>query len=117
MLANLQDSSVYVSLSRSDGTSISLLEALSCGLFPILSDIPQNREWIDPSLENGILVPLDRPVELAAALRRAVTDASLRERAAVVNRRLIEERADARRNMTTLASRLQEMVHGRGDAR
>ncbi len=117
MLAELREASIYVSLSRSDGTSISLLEALSCGLFPILSDIPPNREWIDPSLENGILVPLDRPAELAAALRRAVTDSALRERAAIVNRSLIGERADARRNMITLASKLQSMVNERGSTR
>jgi glycosyltransferase involved in cell wall biosynthesis len=107
LVASLQLSDVYVSLARSDGTSICLLEALACGLFPILSDIAPNREWIDPSLENGILVPLDDPEALAAALLRATTDSSLRSRAAQTNRRLVLERADIRKNMTVLAERLE----------
>ena len=35
---------LYISASHSDGTSISLLEALACGCPVILSDIPGNRE-------------------------------------------------------------------------
>ena len=110
MLSNLQGSQIYVSLSRSDGTSISLLEALSCGLFPVLSDIPQNREWIDPALDNGILVPLDQPKALAAALSRAISDAPLRARAAEINRQLILDRADLQTNMTILASKVEAVI-------
>jgi len=117
LLSNLQGSHIYVSLSRSDGTSISLLEALSCGLFPILSDIPQNREWIDPTLDNGILVPLDQPRALAAALSRAISDAPLRARAAEINRQLILERADSRRNMGIMASELQAVVRNQKTCR
>jgi L-malate glycosyltransferase len=110
LLGHLQRSSIFVSLSRSDGTSISLLEALACGLFPVLSDIPQNREWIDPTLGNGILVPLDRPGMLADALTRAIDDASLRANAAAINRQLVVERADGRTNIQTMASKLEQIV-------
>lgn len=110
MVKSLQSAHVYVSLSRSDGTSISLLEAMACGLFPVLSDIPQNREWIDSTAQNGILVPLDQPHVLAAALTRAITDHGLRARAAEFNRRLILERADGHLNMKILASKLEAMV-------
>lgn len=37
---------LYISTSHSDGTSISLLEALGCGTPVVLTDIPGNREWI-----------------------------------------------------------------------
>lgn len=40
-------SDVYASASRSEGFSISVLEALSCGLDLFLSDIPSHREVID----------------------------------------------------------------------
>jgi glycosyltransferase involved in cell wall biosynthesis len=43
---------LYVSASRSDGSSISLLEAMACGLPALVSDIPGNREWVEPE-ENG----------------------------------------------------------------
>jgi glycosyltransferase involved in cell wall biosynthesis len=53
LVERLASADIYVSLSWSDGTSISLLEAMACGAFPILSDIPQNREWIDPRGTTG----------------------------------------------------------------
>lgn len=40
-------SDIYASASRSEGFSISVLEALSCGLGLFLSDIPSHREVID----------------------------------------------------------------------
>lgn len=113
LLNQLSQASIYVSVSRSDGTSISLLEALSCGLFPILSDIPQNREWIDPNLGNGILVPLDQPKSLAEALERAILDCSLRERAYAINKQLVLERADGLKNMAILTKKLEEIVDKR----
>jgi len=37
---------LYVSASHSDGSSISLLEAMACGKPVLVSDIPGNREWV-----------------------------------------------------------------------
>ncbi len=37
---------VYVSPSHVDGSSVSLMEALACGVPSLVSDIPANREWI-----------------------------------------------------------------------
>ena len=37
---------LYISTSHSDGTSISLLEALACGTPVLLTDIPGNQEWV-----------------------------------------------------------------------
>lgn len=105
----LRSSQIYVSLSTSDGTSVSLLEALATGLFPILSDIPQNREWISADAANGLLVPLDNPGALAKAIDTAVGDRALREKAASYNRRLVRERADARRNLSQLVLQLGEL--------
>src|SRR5208337_4734618 len=36
----LSQSDIYVSTSLYDGTSVSLLEALACGAFPVVTDIP-----------------------------------------------------------------------------
>lgn len=48
----LRAADVYVSASHSDGSSISLLEAMACGLPALVSDIPGNREWVGPE-DNG----------------------------------------------------------------
>ena len=40
---------LYVSASHSDGSSVSLMEALACGLPALVSDIAGNREWLEGS--------------------------------------------------------------------
>jgi glycosyltransferase involved in cell wall biosynthesis len=42
---------LYISTSHSDGTSISLLEALASGTPVLLSDIPGNKEWVSSSFQ------------------------------------------------------------------
>ncbi|MGC8768518.1 glycosyltransferase [Calditerrivibrio sp.] len=39
-------STFYISIPDSDATSVSLLEAMSFGCIPIVSNIPSNREWV-----------------------------------------------------------------------
>jgi len=41
-----QAADLYISTSHSDGTSISMLEALASGTPVLLSDIPGNKEWV-----------------------------------------------------------------------
>ncbi|MFM7724077.1 MAG: glycosyltransferase family 4 protein, partial [Bacteroidota bacterium] len=45
----------FLSLPQSDGTSISLLEAMAYGCMPIVSDLPSNREWVEDNV-NGIIL-------------------------------------------------------------
>lgn len=40
---------IYISASHSDGSSVSLMEALACGVPCLVSDIPANREWLQDS--------------------------------------------------------------------
>ena len=44
---------IYVSMSRSDSTSQSLLEAMAAGLATVASDIPGNEPWVLGRLEPG----------------------------------------------------------------
>jgi glycosyltransferase involved in cell wall biosynthesis len=52
----LSASDIYISTSLSDGTSASLLEAMTCSLPPVVTDIPANKEWILDGW-NGCLIP------------------------------------------------------------
>lgn len=110
MAEMLKSSHIFVSVSRSDGTSLSLMEGLACGLFPVLSDIPANREWVYENAHNGILVRLDDPKVLAGALIHAIENPELRVRARSYNRQLILDKADDRKNMAILSSELGEIV-------
>jgi glycosyltransferase involved in cell wall biosynthesis len=60
------ESDLYVSAAETDGTSISLLQALACGRPAVVSDLPGNREWVRPG-RNGWLVPPGKPAEWARA--------------------------------------------------
>ena len=65
--AELASHDVYVSLSRSDSTSQSLLESMAAGLVPVVSDIEGNREWVTHRRE-GYLVPGDDAEAVARAI-------------------------------------------------
>jgi hypothetical protein len=84
---------VYVGVSISDATSTSLLEAIVMGAFPIQSCTACADEWIVDG-ETGFIVPPEDPEPIAAALRRAVSDDALVDRAAELNAQLVRERID-----------------------
>jgi glycosyltransferase involved in cell wall biosynthesis len=108
----LRSADIYVSMSRSDGTSTALLEALACGLFPVLSDIPQHHEWIVG--DNAILAPLDDDRSLAQALLTAVTDEGRRARARATNRQLVLDHANVRQTSARLDEELRGLVRSPG---
>ena len=83
---------IYVSTARSDTTSVSLLEAMACGLFPVVTDIPANREWIDDG-HNGRLFPAGDAAALGQALVGAWSEAGLRRAARERNLEIVRSRA------------------------
>jgi L-malate glycosyltransferase len=62
-------SAVFVSVPETDGTSVSLLEAMAAGCLPVLSNLPANREWVEDG-RNGLLV--EDLARLGEALERAI---------------------------------------------
>ena len=93
---------LYISTSHSDGTSISLLEALASGTPVLLTDIPGNREWVTQEGELGWTYPdgdvnaLERGIQHALENRDklAVMGSAARSRA--------EERGDWEKNFPKL---------------
>ena len=73
------------------------MEALACGLFPVVSDIPSNRQVVEHG-RNGLLVDGDNPDDIAAALVTAASNRDLRQQANRLNLALVRERFDIRRN-------------------
>ena len=87
------DSRIAIGMSISDGTPISMLDAMVMGAFPIQSDTVSTSEWITHG-ENGFLVPPEDAVALAAAIRRALSDDELVDKAAEYNTHIAAERLD-----------------------
>jgi glycosyltransferase involved in cell wall biosynthesis len=84
---------LYVSASHSDGTSISLLEAMACGRPVLVSDIPGNREWVEPGVQ-GWWFPDGSANALAQGILCAVEARDRSGEMGQAARRLVEERAD-----------------------
>jgi glycosyltransferase involved in cell wall biosynthesis len=99
-------SAFYVSMTASDGASLSLMEAMAVGAIPIVSDIDPNREWVEDGV-NGALVPLDDDLAAAAVIQtligrpKAELD-EMRRR----NREIVGERGSMTRNMARFRDRL-----------
>jgi glycosyltransferase involved in cell wall biosynthesis len=68
--------SVFTLSSKSEGTSISLLEAMSAGIPPVVTDVGGNGAVLGPSLSDG-LVPFGDPDALAAGWGRLLATPSV----------------------------------------
>ena len=97
----LGSADIYVSTSTSDGTSVSLLEAMASGAFPIVTNIDSNRKWIIDG-ENGFLVPLENEIFLAEKIIEASQNIDLRKEATRKNIEIIEERAEEKNNTSKI---------------
>lgn len=98
MVEELAATQVFVSIPTIDATSVTLLEAMAAGSFPVLSDIPANREWIEPG-NNGVLVPARDPSALADAIVSVLRDPDRRHHAAERNQEIVRSRAIWEDNM------------------
>ena len=88
----LQRAAIIVSPSLTDGTPNSMLEAMACGAFPVMSNLESIREWICDG-ENGLLFDPHQPQELTTCLKIALANKSLREQAQDKNLAIIYKRA------------------------
>lgn len=101
---------LYVSFAASDGSSISLLEAMSTGLPAIVTDRASNREWIaGPS--SGVLVPFGDTGAMAAAFVEMANLTEVRRREmAACNRAIAVSRANWGRNVGKLLAAYDSLV-------
>jgi glycosyltransferase involved in cell wall biosynthesis len=106
MAGLLSRADIYVSTSLYDGTSVSLLEAMGSGAFPVVTDIPANREWIVNG-ENGFLVSHEREELLASRIIELVRNRELLSKGQAQNCSIVEQKAlwpDCIRKMMSIYS-------------
>jgi glycosyltransferase involved in cell wall biosynthesis len=87
---------VFTMSSRSEGTSIALLEAMSAGLCPVVTDVGGNAHVLGEGLAHRLCVPED-PGALVTAWRRALADPEARERDGRVARKRVVEQFSVRK--------------------
>lgn len=88
---------LYVSASIVDGSSVSLLEAMGCGLPVLMSSIPGNLEWVKNG-ENGLLFQTHNVEELAGLMTDCCRNRNHLKILSGTARKLIEEKADWNKN-------------------
>jgi glycosyltransferase involved in cell wall biosynthesis len=94
---------IYVSIPKSDGTSVSLLEAMSAGCLPVVADLPVSHEWIQPG-KNGVIETVNvNPLFEAIKLNR--------EESVQINADLIDQRATRAASMAVFMG-LYAAEHG-----
>jgi glycosyltransferase involved in cell wall biosynthesis len=106
--ALLRSCNVYVSMPITEGVSASLFEAMACGCYPIVTDLPANRFWIRAG-ENGALVPVDDCAALEGALWNLWSRKDLMSDVSRCNRRLVEQSASLHDNIKYFLDRYHHL--------
>ena len=112
----LSSADIYVSTSLSDGTSNSLLEAMACGLAPVVTDIPANRPWIKDE-ENGFLFPTRGYERLAAKIIYLLKNQEARGHFGRRSRDMVRGEAEEETQMRKLERIYYELVEGNSSLR
>jgi len=100
---------IYISPSHVDGSSVSLMEALACGLPCLVSDIPANQEWVEDGI-NGWLFrdgDVDDLVEkILSALKKRRSFKKISEAA----HKTAEQKADWSKNFGKLLDAYDKVI-------
>ncbi|MDO9300254.1 MAG: glycosyltransferase family 4 protein [Anaerolineales bacterium] len=100
---------LYISPSHVDGSSVSLMEALACGLPCLVSDIPANKEWVVDD-ENGWLFQDGDANALAEKILAAISQREKLPEIGRSSRRVAEMRADWKKNAAALMNVYRSLI-------
>jgi glycosyltransferase involved in cell wall biosynthesis len=100
---------LYLSPSHVDGSSVSLMEALACGIPCLVSDIPANQEWVTEG-ENGWLFRDGNVDDLAGRILAAMNQREKLPQIGVAGRRTAEKRADWKKNSEALMNVYRSLI-------
>ncbi len=95
------EADIYISPSHVDGSSVSLMEAMGCGLPCLVSDIPSNKEWVLEEM-NGWLFHDGDANMLAEKTLHAMEKRDTLDEIGAASRLVAERRADWQKNFEKL---------------
>jgi glycosyltransferase involved in cell wall biosynthesis len=92
-------SNFFFSLTNSDGASLSLLEAMAVGSIPIVSNIPQNLEWIIDSV-NGFVIDTSDFDLAVSRIEKIINIPDVdKEKIIKLNKEIVSQRGSMTKNM------------------
>lgn len=111
MLSEMKNMDIFVSVPRIDGMPLSLLEAMEIGLYPVVSDIDANHEWIDNDT-GTICTNVENEKDLAESFHRAfrtVVNKSEDNNWESLNRNKVIERGRLKKNINKFRSKIESL--------
>ncbi len=105
----LRASDLYVAAARSDGSSLSLLEALACGVPAVVPDVGGNPEWVTTP-EHGRLFEVGSRVDLAEAISAVLAAPPAERGSRQLRRDLVLEKGDWSRNRLVLLAAVDRVL-------
>jgi L-malate glycosyltransferase len=110
----LNQSHIFCTVSLSDGNSLSLLEAMACGAYPVATDIKANHEWIKEGI-NGNFVKIDDIIGLAERIQKVYLNFdSIIDTAVLESDKIIADKGNWSVNMERMNTKYKEIVaHGK----
>ncbi|HKV27019.1 MAG TPA: glycosyltransferase [Candidatus Acidoferrales bacterium] len=106
------EADLYVSAAYCDGSSISLLQAMGCGLLAIVTNGYGNREWV-AHRETGWLYPAGNTDALAATVLEALRENDLRAAIREANIAIVPSRTNWELNFEKLLAVYDRMLFRR----
>jgi glycosyltransferase involved in cell wall biosynthesis len=106
---------VFVLPSRTEGMSNALLEAMATGL-PVVATAVGGTPEVIADGSSGLLVPVDDPAAMAAAIVRVLDDPSLAGRLGAAARQTVEERYGAKSMVRRLEAVYAAVANSGGGA-
>jgi glycosyltransferase involved in cell wall biosynthesis len=100
---------IYSLPSLSEGFNRSLLEAMACGLPVVATNVGGNMEVVKDGV-NGLLVPSDHPVRLAAAITELLKDREKAKRMGLAGRERVEEKFSIEKNVRRTETIYEEII-------
>jgi L-malate glycosyltransferase len=110
----LAEADLYVSATSCDGSSISLLQAMACGLPVAVADSAGNKEWVTHG-ENGWLHAATDAEALSQSVLAAFENDAGRQLAAERNVHIANSRADWDKNFAQVLDAYDELLAHKGD--
>jgi len=109
MPALLGEADIYISTYPSDTNHVSLNEAMACGAFPVVTDIPANRAWIRQG-ENGLLFPCKDADNLANAIVEALQKPEWRQSVMAENWNIVRTKASWSNSMAEMERHYRRLL-------
>lgn len=108
MTEYLKISDIFISIPSSDQLSSSVLEGMSCGCIPILSNLEVYKERVVDG-KNGFLIPIDVEI-LAEKIIYCIEHKEIKDKFYEINKKIIEENEDWEKNAENMEKIYEELL-------